>query len=271
MKNKLRFLIPLILVFTLFTSFSFTANAAQAESGVEYRISDDGTYVIIIGTTEEFPSLKIESEIAGLPVKEIAPSAFQNNYSLYSIEIPDSVTVIGEAAFRNCRSLVSVKLPSGLTELSMDTFRDCYVLDGITLPETLTNIGDFCFQGCKKLGKVSIPASVSSIGHDVFMECESIFLDVTANPYAAEYAERNSINTEFKGTGSYFFLMMLLGTVILFAVVLAVSFVLKKHIQKHPTHNPAIYIGKGFSAIGRWISYPFKKIAGAKKRKGKEE
>ena len=75
------------------------------------------TYVIVTGTTEEFPSIKIEAAIGGLPVKEIAPSAFQNNYSLYSIEIPDSVTVIGEAAFRNCRSLVSVRLPAGLTEL----------------------------------------------------------------------------------------------------------------------------------------------------------
>ena len=271
MKNKLRFLIPLFVILTLFTAFSFTAHAAQAESGVEYRISDDGTYVIIIGTTEEFPSIKIESEIAGLPVKEIAPSAFQNRSSLYSIEIPDSVTVIGEAAFRNCKNLVSVRLPSGLKELPMDAFRDCILLNGIKFPNTLEEIGDFCFQGCKKLGKLNVPASVKTIGYDAFIECESILLDVKDNAYAADYAEKNNINTEFKGTTAYFFLMMLLGTAVLFAVVFTVSILFKRHIKKHPTHNPAIYIGKAFSAVGRWVSYPFKKITGAKKRKNKEE
>ena len=249
-------LLTFVCVLSLCTVFVF---GAQAESGVEYRVSDDGTYVIVTGTTEEFPSIKIESEIGGLPVREIAPSAFQNNYSLYSIEIPDSVTKIGEAAFRNCRSLVSVRLPSGLTELPMDAFRDCYVLDGVVLPETLTVIDDFCFQGCRKLGKLTVPASVTTIGYDVFMECESILLDVKNNAYAAEYAERNNVNTDFKGTGAYFFLMMGAVTLILFAAVLLVSFVLKKYFKKHPTHNPLLYVKKGLKALGGGIKKIFKR------------
>ena len=257
--KKIRFLTAVLTLLTVFSVCVFSVNAASADSGIEYRISDDGTYVIVTGTTEEFPSIKIEAAIGGLPVKEIAPSAFQNNYSLYSIEIPDSVTVIGEAAFRNCRSLVSVKLPAGLTELPMDAFRDCFVLDGIVLPETLENIGDFCFQGCRKLSKLRVPASVKTIGHDVFMECESILLDVKNNSYAAEYAEKNNVNTDFKATGTYFFLMMGGATVALFAVVLLVSFLLKKYFKKHPTHNPVIYIKKGFSAIKRGISKLFKR------------
>lgn len=232
MKKKIRAFTALLAVIAIFAVLSLSVSAAQAESGVEYRVSDDGTYVTVIGITEDFPVVKIESEIAGLPVKEIAASAFQNNYTLYSVEIPDSVTVIGEAAFRNCRSLVSVRLPSGLTELSADTFRDCYVLNGIKLPDTLTSIGDFCFQGCKKLGKLTVPASVDTIGHDAFMECESITLDVKNNSYAAEYAKSNSINTDFKGTGTYFFLMMLLGTAVLLAVTLLIILLIKRYLKK---------------------------------------
>ncbi len=232
MKRKIRFLTAVFAFLSVLTSMPFSVNAAQAESGVEYRISDDGTYVIITGITEEFPSVKIESEIEGLPVKEIAASAFQNKYSLYTIEIPDSVTVIGEAAFRNCRSLVSVRLPAGLKELKMDTFRDCSVLSSITLPSTLETIGDFCFQGCIKLGKLTIPALVNEIGYDAFMECESIMLNVKENAYAAEYAAANNVNTEFSGTGTYFFLMMTLGTVVLFAAVFFVIFIAKKIIKK---------------------------------------
>ncbi len=257
--KKIRFLAVIIIMLTVLSACVLSVNAASADSGIEYRISDDGTYVIVTGTTEQFPSIKIEAEIGGLPVKEIAPSAFQNNYSLYSIEIPDSVTVIGEAAFRNCRSLISVKLPSTLKELPMDTFRDCFVLDGVVLPETLEAIDDFCFQGCRKLGKLTVPASVKTIGHDVFMECESILLDVKNNPYAAEYAEKNNVNTDFKGTGSYFFLMMLFGTAVLFAVVLLISVLLKKHFKKNPAHNLAIYIKKGFSAVKNGIGKIFKR------------
>lgn len=230
--KKIRFLAVILILLTVFAVCTFSVNAASADSGIEYRKSDDGTYIIVTGTTEDFPSIKIESVIEGLPVKEIAPSAFQNNYSLYSIEIPDSVETIGEAAFRNCRSLVSVKLPSGLKELQMDTFRDCFVLDGIVLPETLESIGDFCFQGCKKLGKLTVPASVKAIGYDAFMECESIHLDVKDNAYAADYAAKNNINTDFKGTGAYFFLMMGAATAALFAVVLGISFAVKKAIRK---------------------------------------
>ena len=230
--KRIRFLAVILTLLTVLTAFALSVNSASADSGIEYRVSDDGTYIIVTGTTEDFPSIKIESQIEGLPVKEIAPSAFQNNYSLYSIDIPDSVTVIGEAAFRNCRSLVSVRLPEGLKQLPMDAFRDCYVLDGVTLPQTLETIDDFCFQGCRKLGKLKIPASVTVIGHDVFMECESIHLDVSDNTYAADYAAKNNVNTDFRGTGAYFFLMMLLGTVVLFAAVLGISFAVKKVIRK---------------------------------------
>ncbi len=232
MKFKLRILIALFALFAILTALPLSVGAAQAESGVEYRISDDRTYVTVTGITEEFPRVKIEAEIEGLPVKEIAPSAFQNNYSLYSIEIPDSVTVIGEAAFRNCQSLVSVRLPSGLTELPTDAFRDCYVLNSVTLPDTLTSIGDFCFQGCKKLGRLTVPASVDNIGHDAFMECESITLDVKSNGYAAEYAKLNSVNTDFKGTGAYFLLVVLLGTAALLSAVLLISRLVKGYLKK---------------------------------------
>ncbi len=256
--KKIRFLTVILTLLAVLSACTLSVSAASADSGIEYRISDDGAYVIVTGTTELFPSIKIEAEINGLPVKEIAPSAFQNK-PLYSIEIPDSVTTIGEAAFRNCQSLVSVRLPAGLKELPMDAFRDCFVLDGVVLPEGLETIDDFCFQGCRKLGKLAVPASVKTIGHDAFMECESILLDVKNNPYAAEYAEKNNVNTDFKGTGSYFFLMMLLGTAALFAAVFLISVVLKKHLKKNPSHNPVIYIKKAFYSVKRGMGRIFKR------------
>ena len=46
----------------------------------------------------------------------IGNSAF-SSLSFTSIEIPDSVTSIGEGAFMNCTSLASIEIPDGVTSL----------------------------------------------------------------------------------------------------------------------------------------------------------
>ena len=231
--NFTRHILILMLLFSLLMCiFPVISHSEPAESGVEYAVSDDGTYIIILGMASDLPVIKIESEINGLPVKEIAESAFQNNINIYNVTIPDSVEKIGEAAFRGCPNLVSVKLPASLKELPFECFRDCRVLDGITLPENLEKIDDQCFFGCTKLGDLMIPASVTKIGHDAFLDCESIRLDVTENSYAAEYAVKYNVNTEFEGTSLYFFLMMLAGTAVLLAIVLPVIFIIRHYINK---------------------------------------
>jgi hypothetical protein len=136
----------------------------------------------------------------------------------------------------------------------MDCFRDCPLLDGVVLPEGLEKIDDFCFQGCTKLEDLKIPASITHIGYDVFMYCESIHLDVSENAYAAEYAQRFNVNTDFKGTSQYFFMMMGIGTVCAVIVFFILYIPLKKYFAKHPSHNPFVYIGKFFGLIGKLIN-----------------
>ncbi len=256
----------LCLVLMLITLFSAlvmptpVSASGTGDSGVSYKVSDDGTYLIITGYDEQFPAVNIESEIDGLPVKEIAESAFQNCSVIYSITIPDSVEKIGEKAFRDCANLVSVKLPSGLKELPFEAFRDCRLLSSITLPETLEKINDFCFQGCSSLRKLKIPSSVNSIGHDVFMYCESIHLDVSENRLAADYAEKYSVNTDFKGTTLYFALMMLLGSAVAIVIGVLLITLLKRYFAKHPTHNPFIYIGRAFGVIKKYLMLLIEKL-----------
>jgi len=249
MKRICKLFISFIAVTALLISCFTPVSAAR--SGVNYKVSEDGTYIIITGYDEQFPTLNIESEIDGLPVKEIAESAFQNNRYVYDVTIPDTVEKIGEAAFRNCQNLLSVTLPASLKELPLDCFRDCSLLDGLILPETLEKIDDFCFQGCTKLEKLKIPASVTHIGYDVFMYCESILLDVSENSYAAEYAQRFNVNTDFKGTSLYFFMMMGIGLACATAGFIVLYFIFRKIFQKCPALNPFTYIGKFFSLIGK--------------------
>lgn len=254
---KLFSLIAIIasLLILCITAISAENEPFYTESGVLYRISDDGTYVIITGYDQEFANLTIESEILGLPVKEIATSAFHNNIYVTNVIIPDTVEIIGENAFRNCKNLITVKLPKDLKALPFECFRDCSILSTVKLPEKLEYIDDFCFQGCTLLGNMKIPASVTHIGYDAFMYCESIRLDVSENEYAAEYAAINNVNTEFKGTSAYFFLMMGAGILVAAAIAVAIYFIGKKHFEKHPSHNPFIYIGKFFIIIFKPVKF----------------
>lgn len=260
MKNKIRVLIVLALLVALSSVFCIDSFALSADSGIEYTVSQDGSYIIVTGCSESFPSIKIESEIDGLPVKEIAPSAFQNNYSLYKIVIPDSVSVIGEAAFRNCQSLVSVTVSRSVSKIPTDCFRDCFVLKKITLHDGVSSIGDFAFEGCKKLGKLKIPSSVAEIGHDAFMSCESIRLDVSENEYARAYAEANNVNLGFEGSDLYIWTVILIVVAIAGALSVAITVLMRRHIKKHPSHNPEIYIVKGAGAVSGFFGRIFSAI-----------
>ena len=253
MKKRIFTVLLLALIFIpLF--FSTHSEAAEISAGgFYYKISDDETYVIILGNADQMPVLTIDSEIDGLPVKEIAESAFQNLSTVYSITIPDSVEKIGEAAFRNCQSLVSVTLPSGLKEIPFECFFECSVLKNITLPETLKTIDDKAFQGCTLLGNLKIPASVIKMGYDVFMNCENILLDVSENEYAADYAVKFNVNTDFNATSSYFAIQILIATLIGIALTIPLIIFLRRYFEAHPSHNPMLYVGRAFRALGNYI------------------
>ena len=259
-KTLLTFIAVFALILTAFTLISPSpVSAAETDSGAVYEISEDGTYVIITGYSEEFPKIEIPSEIDGLPVTEIAKNAFTNNVDLYSIVIPDSVTVIGEDAFRNCRSLVSVRFPTGLKALPMNCFFGCSVLKTVILPEGLEKIGEFCFEGCTKLGRLKIPASVTEIGYDAFVHCENIYLDVSENEYAAGYAIEYNVNTDYKGTSQYFWTVIGISVGIALIFFFIISMIYLGYLKRNPEKNPNIFIfkvlGRIYDALARLFNF----------------
>jgi len=48
--------------------------------------------------------------------------------ALIQVEIPYSVTHIGEGAFSNCDNLAGVVIPSSVVSIDADAFADCEVL-----------------------------------------------------------------------------------------------------------------------------------------------
>ena len=105
-------------------------------------------------------------------VAAIAPRAFWQS-AITEVQIPNSVTMIGEAAFADADDLASITLPLGLRDISR------YMLAGtaitnIVLPEGVTSIGQGAFEDCAMLRTVFLPASLRHIGNRAFGYCSRL-------------------------------------------------------------------------------------------------
>ena len=102
-------------------------------------------------------------------LKEVPFSAFYDS-KIVSVNIPASVTIIGDLAFKDCYDLQTVAIADGskLELIDIGAFESCKSLKQIELPEGLKYIYSRAFQYCSKLSKVNIPTSVTKIGSSAF-------------------------------------------------------------------------------------------------------
>lgn len=109
-------------------------------------------------------------------ITEIGDYAFYNMKSLEEIDIPDSVTVLGNYAFAYCASLTNIdgQLPAGLTSIGEGCFESCIKLEAITVPKDVKSIGARAFAHCSSLKTVDIDATLERIEAWTFKGCKSI-------------------------------------------------------------------------------------------------
>ena len=152
-------------------------------SSYKYTIKEDSNgnkYASIIDFDNSIAEVNIPSEVVvdseSIPVKEIGSRAFEDNTTIISITIPDSVTTIGFSAFENCSNLTTVTFGenSQLTSIGDYAFSGCSNLTSITIPDNVTTIGNYAFTGCSSLTSITIPDSVTSIGDYAFSGCSNL-------------------------------------------------------------------------------------------------
>ncbi len=100
--------------------------------------------------------------------------AFGGHDRILSLEMPDTVTRIGDFAFADCTSLRKIHLSARLTELGTQTFQNCSALKTVDLPETLGEIPMGAFANCTALESITISENVKNIGPQAFRECDSL-------------------------------------------------------------------------------------------------
>ena len=120
-----------------------------------------------------------------------------NDELVTALNIPSSVTSIGDYAFYNAKGIISVTLPNSLTSIGSSAFYGCSGITTLTLPSSLTSIGSQAFYNCSgklnvncnisdassssyspfygsKFNELTFDGEVTSIGNSAFYNCSSI-------------------------------------------------------------------------------------------------
>jgi hypothetical protein len=78
------------------------------------------------------------------------------------LNLPDTLTSIGEFAFASHRTLTSVSIPSSVVSIGASAFQNCTGLSSVIIPGSVTSIGATVFSGCTSLTSVTITGSITS-------------------------------------------------------------------------------------------------------------
>ena len=89
----------------------------------QYSLLDYGYVVNAINNT--CTSVNIQAEVNGYDVVKIADNAFADNAALTSVNIPDSIKVIGNNAFKNCTAIQNISISQYVTTIAKNAFSGC--------------------------------------------------------------------------------------------------------------------------------------------------
>ena len=182
---------------------------------IRYKLSEDGSYYIIESyAAMDTAKLEIPTEYKGLPVKEIAPLAFQYARKLEEVIVPDTITKIGLGAFLHCNNIKKLTIPfvgadassknavlgyifgtpeedtTGMYPVDQpigDSFVEFWISPALTdVTVTGGELYKGCFQNCANIRRIVYTGKGDKVHDNAFRNCQ-LLDSVTLSISIAEY------------------------------------------------------------------------------------
>lgn len=170
-KRSIVLMIAVAIVFCCFPAWGVSAKTR--EGAFTYEEVEGG--VRIVATTAETPRVVIPETLGGKPVVELGEYLFnKSNYQkkLESVVLPEGLQIIGDGVFMECANLTDVNIPSTVTKIGNQAFESCGVSQ-VDLPEGLASVGFGAFRW-SKLESLQIPVTLTKIGMVAFAGCNEL-------------------------------------------------------------------------------------------------
>lgn len=126
---------------------------------------ESGNHIVSHEFNNGVGTIIFQQNIFSLNAKEFAYSV------ITEIDLPNTITQIGESCFNDCKLLKKVNIPNNTITINPYAFYNCINLVKITIPKNVRIIGTYAFNNCYSLKEVVIENGVQSIGSQAFANC----------------------------------------------------------------------------------------------------
>ena len=154
--------------------------------GITKSVSEDGTEVILgslvenglirRGVAGDEENTTIKNVVVGEGVTNLYDRTFRRFYALETVELPNTLTIIGQAGsgvFQSCTALKNIVIPESVTTLGKGSFQECSSLESINIPAGVTRIEENCLRATG-LVEVEFHANVTYFGAQAFRDCKQL-------------------------------------------------------------------------------------------------
>ena len=101
-------------------------------------------------------------------LNEVPNSTFADNTTLEIVELPSTITRLGDVCFAGCSNLTSIGDTSNVTIYGDKCLRNCSSLNVSLDLSDVTWLGNYCFDGCQNINITKLPQNQCTFGVSMF-------------------------------------------------------------------------------------------------------
>lgn len=149
-----------------------------------FRLNDD--HAVLTEWKKTRATVELPNRVEGVPVRDIAPDAFEGCESLRDISLPMEMERLPLPELRSCKSLEAIRVSPLHADFSSQDgilydknkteLVNCPIArtKPVSVPDTVRKIAKSAFSGCEKIREINLPAQLETIGDYAFAHCKSL-------------------------------------------------------------------------------------------------